>query len=126
MSGGGWPNALWRLAKWGATDKHYQSMTVLTMLARETLDVVFAGLDGALLGALNLVGQHVCLKVLEDLAAVGPGASLLLLAALIAAALARCGRDELAHAGGAGAVLVLQPGAVPLWRKGKELLVLII
>lgn len=38
-----------------------QGVAVLVVLAREALDVVLAGLDGALFGALGLVGEHVCL-----------------------------------------------------------------
>lgn len=62
-----------------------QGVAVLVVLASEALDVILAGLDGTLLGSLVLVGEHVCLEVLEDLATVRVGASLLLLASLVAA-----------------------------------------
>lgn len=45
-----------------------QSMTVLVVFACEALEVVFAGDDGALFGALRLVSEHVRLQVLEDAA----------------------------------------------------------
>jgi hypothetical protein len=42
-----------------------QGVPVLVILACEALDVVFAGLDWALLGTLSLVGEHVSLQILE-------------------------------------------------------------
>jgi len=54
-----------------------QGVAVLVVLAREALGVVVAGRDGALLGPLGLVGEHVCFEVLEGLAAVGEGAVVL-------------------------------------------------
>lgn len=80
-----------------------QGVAVLVVLASKALDVVLAGLDGALLGALRLVGEHVRLEVLEDFAAVGVGASLALLGLVTRGVLGRARRDEAAsHAGAAG------------------------
>lgn len=59
-------------------------MTVLVVLAGESLGVVFAGQDRTLLGALGLMGEHVRLYVLENIPAVRVGTLLLLLGLLAA------------------------------------------
>lgn len=75
-----------------------QCVAVLVVFAGKTLDVVFAGLDGTLLGSLILVSEHVRLEVLEYLAAIGIGAPLLLLG-FIAAKVGRANwGNEVGHA----------------------------
>jgi len=44
-----------------------ESVPVLVVLSGEALDVIVTCLDGALLGPLILVGQHVRLQILEHL-----------------------------------------------------------
>jgi hypothetical protein len=56
-----------------------QGVSVLVVFAGKALDVILAGLDGALLGTFILMREHVCLEILENFAAVGICASLLLL-----------------------------------------------
>jgi len=53
-------------------------MSIFVVFPRETLDVVIASLDRALFWSLILVGEHVCLQVLENLAAFWIGTSSLL------------------------------------------------
>lgn len=91
-----------------------EGVTVLVILASKTLCVVLAGLNGALLRTLSLVSEHVSLQVLEGLAAVGIGASLLLLR-LVAAILAWCRWDELGDAWGTDMVMVLSLTVVIHW-----------
>lgn len=50
-------------------------MSVLVIFARETLDVIIAGLDRALLWSLVLVGQHVSLQIFKHFSALGICAS---------------------------------------------------
>lgn len=81
-----------------------QGMTVLVILASKPLNVVLACRDGALLRALSLMGEHVGLEILEGLAALGIGASLLLLDLVAAVVVGGDGRNveaaaaSLAHA----------------------------
>jgi hypothetical protein len=53
-------------------------VSVLIILARETLDVIIARLNRTLLWSLILVGQHVGLQIFEHLSALGICASSLL------------------------------------------------
>lgn len=76
-----------------------QGVSVFIVLARETFDVVIAGLDRALLGTLILMRQHVRLQVLEHLSALWVRAPALLfrlfaaeVAVLAAVRLMRCER----------------------------------
>lgn len=61
-----------------------QGVAVLIIFPRETLDVVVASLDRALLWSLILVSQHVCLEILEHLSTIRISASSLLLGLLAA------------------------------------------
>lgn len=56
-----------------------QGVSVLVVFPCETLDVVVARLNRALFRALSLVRQHMRLQVLERLATIRVGTSLLLL-----------------------------------------------
>lgn len=71
-----------------------ESVSVLVVLPGKALGVVLAGGDGALLGPLVLVGEHVRLEVLEDTAALWKWAQALLARLVIhttaAATLAAC------------------------------------
>lgn len=91
-----------------------EGVTVLVILASKALCVVLAGLNGALLRPLSLVSEHVGLEVLEGLAAVGIGASLLLLG-LVAAILAWCRWNELGDAWGTDMVMVLSLTVIIHW-----------
>lgn len=53
-------------------------MSIFVIFARKALEMIFAVDDGAFLGSLALMGQHVSLEILEGAAAVGPGTSSLL------------------------------------------------
>lgn len=91
-----------------------ESVTVLVILSSKALCVVLAGLNGALLRPLSLVSEHVSLEVLEGLAAVGIGASLLLLG-LVTAILAWCRWNEMGDAWGTDMVVVLSLTVVIHW-----------
>ena len=71
-----------------------QGVSILVVLPRETLNVVLAGRDGALLWSLVLMCKHVGLQVLEDTPTLGKGAEPLLACIVIqliaATALATC------------------------------------
>jgi hypothetical protein len=56
-----------------------QSVSVLVVLASKSLDMVLACLDGALLGSLSLVSEHVGLQILERAATVRDWADTLFL-----------------------------------------------
>lgn len=75
-----------------------QGVAVLVILASKPLDVVFTRHDGALLGSLSLVSEHVRLEILEGLAALGIGAHVLLLDLIAAGVVGGDGRDEVAAA----------------------------
>lgn len=77
-----------------------QGMTVLVILASKPLNVVLASGDGALFRALSLMGEHVGLEILEGLAALGIGASLLLLGLVAAVVVGGDGRNVEAVAAG--------------------------
>lgn len=72
-----------RAAAWTKSADHRalvvcECVSILVVLPREALDVVLACRDWALLGPLVLVGEHVCLEVLEDTATLGKWAKTLL------------------------------------------------
>lgn len=75
-----------------------QGVAVLVILASKPLDVVFTRHDGALLGSLSLVSEHVRLEILEGLAALGIGAHVLLLDLIAAGVVGGDGGDEVAAA----------------------------
>lgn len=54
-----------------------QGVAVLVVLAGKALDVVIAGGDRTLLWTFQLMGEHVCLDILEYLAAIGEWARIL-------------------------------------------------
>lgn len=68
-----------------------QGVSVLVVFARKALEVVFAVDDGAFLGSLALVCQHVSLEILEGAAAVGPGATSFLATFVFYVGVAGCG-----------------------------------
>lgn len=71
-----------------------ERVSVLVVLARETLDVVLASSDRALLRPLSPMSEHVCLEVLEDAATLWQWAKAFLACLVVqlsaASALAAC------------------------------------
>ena len=60
-----------------------QSVSVLVILSSKALLIVFTSQDGAFLGSLRLMSQHMSLQIFEDLAAICMRASALLAAVLV-------------------------------------------
>ena len=79
-----------------------QGVAVLVVFASKSLDMVLACLNRAFLGTFGLVRKHVCLEILENLAAVGMRTALLFLGLVARREVTRAWGNKAAEARTAG------------------------